>query len=108
MLIALYVRDRIEIYRRVGIRAPGPHLGGDPDGLHDLLGRGSVLHGRLRVAANAVRALSHMRHGASAYDRAAAVDCGWSSGTRPLAMDMGRKGIPVFSMNARMSASACA
>ena len=45
---------------------------------------------------------------ARANERAAAADCGWSSGSRPLAMDMGRKGIPVFSTKARMSASACA
>ncbi len=30
---------------------------------------------------------------ASAMERAAAADCGWSSGSRPLAMDMGRKGM---------------
>src|SRR5882724_4356132 len=45
---------------------------------------------------------------ASASERAAAADCGWSSGSKPLAMDMGRKGMPVVSMKARMSASACA
>ena len=35
-------------------------------------------------------------------------DCSCVSGSRPLAIDIGRYGMPVFSTSARMSASACA
>ena len=41
-------------------------------------------------------------------ERAAPADCGCVSGSRPLAMDIGRYGMPVFSTSARISSSACA
>ena len=41
-------------------------------------------------------------------ERAADADCSCVSGSKPLAIDIGRYGIPVFSMSARMSASAWA
>ena len=44
----------------------------------------------------------------STYERAADADCSCVSGSRPLAIDIGRYGMPVFSTSARMSASACA
>ena len=43
------------------VRASGPHLGGDPDRLHDLLLAGALALSQPRVAADAVRALRHMR-----------------------------------------------
>ncbi|MNV69009.1 hypothetical protein D3C71_1618890 [compost metagenome] len=43
---------------------------------------------------------------ASTYERAAEADCGCVSGSRPLAIDIGRYGMPVFSTSARISASA--
>jgi len=42
----------------------------------------------------------------SASDRAVAADCGWSSGSSPLAMDMGTYGMPVVSTNSLSWASA--
>ncbi len=44
----------------------------------------------------------------SASERAVAADCGWSSGSRPLAIDIGTYGMPVDSMNSRIWSSACA
>ncbi len=44
----------------------------------------------------------------SAVERAAPADWGWVSGSRPLAMLMGRKGMPLFSTNSRMVSSAWA
>jgi hypothetical protein len=41
-------------------RAPGPHLGGDPDRLHDLLGACSFAASELGVSGDAVGALSHV------------------------------------------------
>jgi hypothetical protein len=35
----------------------------------------------------------------NASERAAAMDCGWLSGSKPLAIDIGRNGSPVVSMN---------
>ena len=43
-----------------------------------------------------------------AWERAAAADCGWSSGKRPFAIDIGRNGMPVVSIKERISASAWA
>jgi hypothetical protein len=45
---------------------------------------------------------------AIASERAAATDCGCESGSSPLAIDIGKKGIPVASTNARITPSACA
>src|SRR5687767_776376 len=45
---------------------------------------------------------------ARTYERAAEADRLWLSGSRPLAMDIGRYGMPLFSTKALMSASACA
>ena len=44
----------------------------------------------------------------STYERAADADCSCVSGSSPLAIDIGRYGMPVFSTSVRMSASACA
>ena len=44
----------------------------------------------------------------STVERAAPAHCGWVSGRRPLAMLIGRKGMPLFSTSARISSSACA
>ena len=44
----------------------------------------------------------------SALVRAAETFIGWSSGTTPLPIGIGRKGSPVLSMNSRTSFSACA
>ncbi len=41
-------------------------------------------------------------------ERAAPAHCGWVSGSRPLAMLIGRKGTPLFSTSARIASSACA
>ena len=45
---------------------------------------------------------------ATASERAAAADCGWESGSSPLAIDIGRNGIPVASTNSRITSSAWA
>jgi hypothetical protein len=45
----------------MGMSPSGSHLGGDPNGLHDLLGGGAMLQGRLRMPADAIRTLGHMR-----------------------------------------------
>ena len=44
----------------------------------------------------------------STYERAAEADCSCVSGSRPLAIDIGRYGMPLFSTSDWMSASACA
>ena len=44
----------------------------------------------------------------STVERAAPAHCGWVSGSRPLAMLIGRNGMPLFSTNARIASSACA
>lgn len=45
---------------RVG--AAGPHLGGHPDRFHNLLFVRALAHCALGAAAEAIGALSHMRH----------------------------------------------
>ena len=52
----------VERERRVRIGSARAHLGRHPDGFHDLGLRGTRFERRLRVPANAVRALRHMRH----------------------------------------------
>ena len=47
----------------MGVSAPGAHFGSDPDGFHDLLGRGSFSGCGLGVTLDAVRALGDMGHG---------------------------------------------
>ena len=44
----------------------------------------------------------------STVERAAPAHCGCVSGSRPLAMLIGRNGTPLFSTNARIASSACA
>ena len=44
----------------------------------------------------------------STVERAAPAHCGWVSGSRPLAMLIGRKGTPLFSTRARIASSAWA
>ena len=44
----------------------------------------------------------------STVERAAPAHCGCVSGSRPLAMLIGRKGMPLFSTSARIASSACA
>jgi hypothetical protein len=43
------------------ISAPRAHFGRNPNGFHDLLLRGALAQGRLRVPADAIGALRHMR-----------------------------------------------
>src|SRR5918999_1979518 len=47
---------------RMRVSAASAHLRGDPNRFHHLLLGRAVLHRKLGVAANAVRALGHMRH----------------------------------------------
>ena len=44
----------------------------------------------------------------STVERAAPAHCGWVSGSRPLAMLIGRNGTPLFSTSALIASSACA
>ena len=44
------------------ISASRPHLGGNPDRLHQFLARGTLAECRLRVSSDAIRALRNMCH----------------------------------------------
>ncbi len=67
---------------------------------------------RIAVAEQPVQAGTDEHHdvglACSASERAVAADCGWSSGSRPFAIDIGRYGTPVVSTNSRICSSACA
>ena len=97
------------------------HRGGDLDVAVHLLGLDVDLDELLRRLAPglalAVRqqpveagADQHARRRASfsTVERAAPAHCGCVSGNRPLAMLIGRKGMPLFSTRARIASSACA
>lgn len=53
---------RSQSKRRMGISPSGPHLGGDPNRLHQLLARGPITKGGFRVPVDAIRALRYMRY----------------------------------------------
>src|ERR1043165_353832 len=55
--LCLVARYRIQRQSGMRVGAAGTHLGGDPDGFHDLPGRRSPLEGRAGMPANAIRAL---------------------------------------------------
>ena len=46
----------------MGISPTGPHLGRDPDRLHQFLARGTITKGCFRVAVDAIGALRYMRN----------------------------------------------
>ena len=51
----------IERKDRMRVRSAGAHFGRDTDRFHQLLFAGAGFHRKLGVAANAIRALRHMR-----------------------------------------------
>lgn len=59
----LHGLDGVQGQRGVGERAPGAHLCGHPDRLHDLLGGVAFAQRQLGVASDAVRTLGHVRDG---------------------------------------------
>jgi hypothetical protein len=64
MLLLLF-GDGGERNGRVGVSAAGPHLCGDPNGLHQLLWRGPVAQRGLGVTRDAIRALCDVGDGYS-------------------------------------------
>lgn len=60
--IRLVFIHRGQSERRMGISRPGPHLGRDPNRLHQFLARGAMTKGCFRVPADTIGALGNMRH----------------------------------------------
>src|SRR5665213_1911549 len=63
LFFQMCVRNRVECEGRMRVRGPSAHFRGDPYRFHDLLWRRPVAQRGSRVAADAIRALGHVRDG---------------------------------------------